>query len=273
MPALICPLCRTPLSRHDNSQRCLNNHSFDIAREGYLNLLLVQQKKSKAPGDNPEMVKARREFLQAGHYQPLCEAATALLQPLNAQTLVDIGCGEGYYTQAFSQMIPDILGLDIAKPAVQLAAKKHPHMTWLVASATLIPVADSSMDVVSSLFSPLPVAEMARVLKQDGHVLVVRPADTHLWTVRAALFGEVQAHQPDKFLEELQSHFSLQQQHDVRFPLTLNQQALKQLLAMTPYVWKARPENRLALEQHQHFATEAAFSVMLLQKNSAKSTS
>jgi len=266
MSLLICPLCRTTLTRQNKSQRCANGHSFDIAKEGYTNLLLVQQKKSKEPGDNPEMVKARRDFLQAGYYQPLCEAASQLLAPLNAQYLLDIGCGEGYYTQAFSQFIPHIIGLDIAKPAVQLAAKKHPNTTWLVASSALLPVADDSIDVASSLFSPIPVAQMARVLKPQGYVLVVRAADTHLWTMREALFGEVRAHQPDKFLEELATHFELVQQHELRFDLHLPQQALKNLLAMTPYVWKAKPEHRLALEQHPSFNTQAAFSLMLLRK-------
>jgi len=266
MPSLICPLCRNSLQREPKTWRCQQGHSFDIAKEGYTNLLMVQQKKSKEPGDNPDMVKARREFLQAAYYQPLCEAVTQLLAPLNAQHLLDIGCGEGYYTQAFSQIVPEIIGLDIAKPAVQLAAKKHPNMTWLVASSALLPVADGSIDVATSLFSPIPVAEMARVLKENGYVIVVRAADTHLWTMREALFGEVRAHQPDKFLDELSSDFSLQQQHEVRFDLQLTQQALKQLLAMTPYVWKAHPERRLALEQQTEFTTQAAFSVMVLRK-------
>jgi 23S rRNA (guanine745-N1)-methyltransferase len=107
---------------------------------------------------------------------------------------------------------------------------------------------------------------MARVIKPEGYVLVIRAADTHLWSVREALFGEVRAHQPDKFLEELSPHFTLQQQHDLRFDLQLPQQALKQLLAMTPYVWKAHPERRLALENHNDFQTTAAFSLMLLRK-------
>ncbi len=266
MSVLICPLCRAPLTLEPKSQGCTNGHSFDIAKEGYTNLLLVQQKKSKQPGDNPDMVKARRDYLQAGYYQPLSEAACQLLAPLNAQYLLDIGCGEGYYTQSFSQFIAHIIGLDIAKPAVQLAAKKHPNITWLVASGALLPVADGTMDVVSSLFSPIPVAEMARVLKPQGYVLVVRAADTHLYHLRQALFGEVHAHQPDKFLEELATHFELVQQHELRFDLHLPQQALKNLLAMTPYVWKAKPERRLALEQNLTFNTQAAFSLMLLRK-------
>ena len=267
MPNLfICPLCRTSLNLQDKSLVCQQQHRFDMAKEGYVNLLLVQQKKSKAPGDNDDMVKARREFLQAGYYQPLADAACAMLQALNAKTLVDIGCGEGYYTERFSHVCPSIIGLDIAKTAVQIAAKKYKHIKWLVASGALVPVADQSSDVVTSLFSPIPVAEMARILKAHGHILIVRPADTHLYHLREALFGEVKAHQPDKFLEELEPAFNLISQQELRFNLELPQTALKQLLAMTPYVWKAKPENRLALEQHAHFKTEAAFSLMLLSK-------
>lgn len=263
---LICPLCRTSLQSHEKSLVCQQQHRFDMAKEGYVNLLLVQQKKSKAPGDNDEMVKARREFLQAGYYQPLADAACAMLQTLNAKSLVDIGCGEGYYTNIFSQVFSNVIGLDIAKTAVQIAAKKHKHITWLVASSALLPIENQSVDVVSSLFSPIPVAEMARILKAHGHILIVRPADTHLYHLREALFGEVKAHQPDKFLEELEPVFNLISQQELRFNLELPQMALKQLLAMTPYVWKAKPENCLVLEQHSHFKTEAAFSLMLLSK-------
>ncbi len=266
MPSLICPLCRHPLQKEAKTWRCHDGHSFDIAREGYVNLLMVQQKKSKEPGDSPEMVQARREFLQADNYAPLREAVTTLLAPLNAKVLLDIGCGEGNYTQALTQVATDVTGLDIAKPAIQLAAKKFPNITWLVGSSALLPMADDSVDIVTSLFSPIPVAEMARVLHSDGFILIVRPADTHLWTVREALFGEVRAHQPDKFLEELAASFSLISQQEVRFPLVLAQSSLKQLLAMTPYVWKAKPEHRQALELHDSFSTEAAFMMMLLRK-------
>lgn len=263
---LRCPLCHTALQAQEKSLVCEQQHRFDMAKEGYTNLLLVQQKKSKVPGDNDEMVKARREFLQAGYYQPLADAACTLLKALNANVLVDIGCGEGYYTEGFSRICPNVIGLDIAKTAVQLAAKKYKHITWLVASGALLPVKNQSVEVVSSLFSPIPVAEMARVLKSNGHILIVRPADNHLHHMREALFGEVFAHQPDKFLAELEPTFSLITQQELRFDLELPQIALKQLLAMTPYVWKAKPERRLALEQQSHFKTQAAFRLMLLSK-------
>ena len=98
MTLLVCPLCEHPLERGAKTWRCLKGHSFDVAREGYVNLLPVQHKNSREPGDDLQMVTARREFLHAGHYQPLRDAMLEALAPLGARSLLDIGCGEGYYT-------------------------------------------------------------------------------------------------------------------------------------------------------------------------------
>lgn len=267
MPHLICPLCHEPiLHTQPKSWQCNNNHNFDVAREGYLNLHVVQHKKSRDPGDNPDMVKARRSFLQADYYQPLRDAVAEMLQPLAAQSLLDIGCGEGYYTSHFRKVIADVIGLDIAKTAIQLAAKRFKDITWLVGSGAMLPIADASIDIVSSMFSPLPIAEMVRVLKNQSYVLVATPAPRHLWTVREGLFDEVQAHEPDKFLAGFEESFTLHSRREVTFPLLLSNQALKDLLLMTPYVWKAKPEKRAALEQLDQFETEAAFTVLLFQK-------
>ena len=269
MSLFICPLCRALLQPEAKVWRCALGHSFDVAREGYVNLLPVQHKHSREPGDNAGMVTARREFLQAGHYQPLREAAVALLAPLQAQTLLDLGCGEGYYSGAFRAIAPTVIGLDIAKPAVRLAAKRLRELTWLVATATSLPLADASVDIVSSLFSPLPIAEMQRVLKPGGLVLVVTPAAEHLWTIREQLFEQVRAHDPDKFLAGFAAQVELQQRRQLHFPLQLTQQSLRQLLLMTPYAWKAKPDRRAALEANEDFATEAAFTLLLFQKKYA----
>ncbi|HEY9544710.1 MAG TPA: methyltransferase domain-containing protein, partial [Solimonas sp.] len=164
MAHIICPLCRLPLQCDAKTWHCENRHSFDVAREGYVNLLPVQHKNSRDPGDDPKMVQARRDFLQAGHYQPLRDAVLQLLAPLNAQSLLDIGCGEGWYTGAFPQIANEVIGLDIARPAIRLAAKRYPDITWLVGSGALLPLADSSIDIVSNMFTQLHVAEMQRVL-------------------------------------------------------------------------------------------------------------
>jgi 23S rRNA (guanine745-N1)-methyltransferase len=266
MSLFICPLCRSPLQTDPQIWRCAQGHSFDVAREGYVNLLPVQHKHSREPGDNADMVLARRAFLQAGYYQPLRQAAAALLAPLQARVLLDIGCGEGYYSGAFRAAVPTVIGLDIAKPAVRLAAKRFRDISWLVGSAALLPLADDALDVVSSLFSPLPVGEMQRVLNARGHVLVVTPAAEHLWSIRERLFDQVRAHEPDKFLAAFDAQFELVQRQQLRFPLQLSQPSLRQLLLMTPYAWKAKPDKRAALETAADFATEAAFTLLLFRK-------
>lgn len=263
---IICPLCRHALERGDKVWRCKTGHSFDVAREGYVNLLPVQHKNSRDPGDDPQMVMARREFLQAGHYQPLRDAVLKLLAPLQAQSILDIGCGEGYYTDVFTQVANEVIGLDIARPAIRLAAKRYPDITWLVGSGALLPVANASIDVACNMFTQLHINEMQRALKPQGYVLVVTPAPDHLWSIREQLFDEVRAHDPEKFLSGFEALFELQSQQKISFALDLNQQSLLQLLQMTPYAWKAKQDRRQALEAQLSFATEAAFTLMLFKK-------
>lgn len=107
-----CPLCHAPLSRSDNHYSCPQRHQFDLAKEGYVNLLPVQFKRSRDPGDSAEMMQARRAFLDAGHYQPLRDAIAERLRHYAPTDLLDIGCGEGYYTHAFAAIASRSWGLD-----------------------------------------------------------------------------------------------------------------------------------------------------------------
>lgn len=266
MPVIICPLCQAVLTRDEKNWHCDNGHGFDVARDGYVNLLPVQHKKSLNPGDADDMVKARREFLAAGHYQPLRDAVIEVLTSLQATRLLDIGCGEGYYTHAMAEIVEDVVGMDIAKPAIQLAARCNKKPLWLVGSSAHLPLATHSVDVVTSFFSPLPAAEMARVLIPGGHLLVVTPAEEHLRTVREALFEVLIPHQPDKFLTLLAPHFECVSRQEIRFPLALTPTTLRQLLLMTPYVWRAKADRRAALEAQGGVLTDAAFTLFLLKK-------
>lgn len=259
MPPLICPLCRTQLARHDATWRCAANHAFDIAREGYVNLLPVQRRRSREPGDNAAMVQARRDFLAAGHYAPLCAAIVERVRVLAPRDLLDIGCGEGSYTGALREVCTEVTGLDISKPAIRLAAKSRRDITWLVASGAQLPLADASVDLVCSFFSPLPLDEMARVLRPGGHLLMATPAPDHLLTLRLALFDAVEPHRPEKFAQRLAASFEPVDTREVRFPLQLDARALAGLLAMTPYAWRAKPERRAWLEGREALADEAVF--------------
>lgn len=263
---LVCPLCRGALVRQPPTWRCANNHCYDVAREGYVNLLLVQQKHSPEPGDSAESLTARRTFLEAGHYRPLRDAVVDLLAPLQAGKLLDLGCGEGWYTSAFPAIAAEVVGLDIAKPAIRLAAKRYPGITWIVGSGAALPVDDGSLDAISCLFTQLHTDEMRRALKPGGHVLVVTPAADHLWSMRAGLFEDVIAHEPGKFLAEFAEGYELVERREVRSRFSLDGAGLRALLAMTPYVWKARPERRAALEASDGLTTEGAFALLLFRR-------
>ncbi|MDW3026596.1 methyltransferase domain-containing protein [Acinetobacter baumannii] len=267
---LMCPVCRQRLELVSKTWRCEQGHSYDIAKQGYVNLHVVQHKHSKNPGDTPESVDARRAFLQGGYYQPLQQAVVHLLKQLKAKMVLDIGCGEGYYTSAMQQVVEQCIGVDIAKNAVQRAAKLNDKVTWVVGTGATLPVVNQSMDVCTSLFSPIPQTEILRVLKDDGYLIVVTPATDHLYAMREALFEQVNPHTPQKFVEQLQDLFELKEQQVIDAPLVIDQQALKNLIAMTPYAYKASPERRMQLEQKAHLQVTASFQIYLFQKRNKK---
>ncbi|MDC4784343.1 putative RNA methyltransferase [Acinetobacter baumannii] len=267
---LMCPVCRQRLELVSKTWRCEQGHSYDIAKQGYVNLHVVQHKHSKNPGDTPESIDARRAFLQGGYYQPLQQAIVHLLKDLKAKMVLDIGCGEGYYTSTMQQVVEQCIGVDIAKNAVQRAAKLNDKVTWVVGTGATLPVIDQSMDVCTSLFSPIPQTEILRVLKDDGYLIVVTPATDHLYAMREALFEQVNPHTPQKFVEQLQDLFELKEQQVIDAPLVLDQQALKNLIAMTPYAYKASPERRMQLEQKAHLQVTASFQIYLFQKRNKK---
>ena len=266
MNLLMCPVCRQVLQLHDRTWRCANNHSYDVAKQGYVNLHVVQHKHSKNPGDTAASVQARRAFLSAGHYAPLQQAVVQKIRTLRIENLLDIGCGEGYYTAAMQGEVLQCVGVDIAKNAVQVAAKLNPAVTWVVGTGATLPVLEHCIDLCSSLFSPIPQQEILRVLKPQGYLLVVTPAPEHLLAMRQALFEEVKPHEPEKFIAQLQDDFDLVDASVVETPLQLNQSDLNHLIAMTPYAYKAKAERRQALEQQTQFDVTAQHQIYLFQK-------
>lgn len=267
MQLLMCPVCQSPLILNHKQWLCENKHSYDIAKQGYVNLHMVQHKHSKSPGDTPEAVQARRRFLMAGYYQPLQQKVVEIIKELNIATALDIGCGEGYYTEQMAKSVQQMVAVDIAKNAVQTAAKtsQQENIIWTVATGAVLPVLQNSIDLCTSLFSPLPKQEMLRVLKAQGYLLVVTPAPKHLYQMRALLFESVKLHEPEKFLSQLQPEFKLIRQETVIAPLDLTQNALQDLICMTPYAWKAKAELRQALEQQSDFKVTAEFQIYVLQ--------
>ncbi|WOE41361.1 putative RNA methyltransferase [Acinetobacter chinensis] len=266
MNLLMCPVCREALSLTEKTWRCSSNHSYDMAKQGYVNLHVVQHKHSKNPGDTPESVQARRTFLSGGFYAPLQQVVVEKIKNLRIENLLDIGCGEGYYTSAMQAEVLQCVGVDIAKNAVQVAARMNKDITWVVGTGATLPVMDHSIDLCTSLFSPIPKEEICRVLKPEAYLMVVTPAPKHLYAMREALFDEVNAHDPHKFAEQLQDTFELIDQSVIESEFTLDQAQLKNLIAMTPYAYKAKLEKRQALEQQLSMDLKASFQMYVFKK-------
>ncbi|WP_392341041.1 23S rRNA (guanine(745)-N(1))-methyltransferase [Moritella marina] len=252
-PTYLCPICAGPLSLHDKSLACEQRHQFDLAKEGYVNLLPVQNKKSKNPGDNKEMMQARREFLDQGFYQSLSDKVNSIAQQaltaVSAPNVLDLGCGEGYYTHRLAQVIsntePQIAGLDISKSAIRYAAKRYKSINFCVASAYATPFADASQDLVTRIYAPSQDAELARIIKIDGYLITVTPAAEHLFELKQKIYQTPEKH--DMTVEEI-AGFTLVEQQRLTDVITLTQaKDSKNLLEMTPLAWKMNDEQKAVL--------------------------
>lgn len=244
---LICPLCQGLLEAVDKSVVCPAGHRFDRARQGYLNLLPVQHKNSREPGDNQQMVEARQRFLGAGHYAPLAARLAAIAAERRPLRWLDVGCGEGYYTAHLAQAMPDAegYGLDISREAVRRACRRDARVNWLVASMARVPLADASCNVLTSVFSPLDWQEAKRVLAPGGGLLRMGPTRDHLYELRALLYDEVRDYDDEKHLEQVPAGMSLQHSETLSYELHLDAaESRADLLAMTPHGWRATAERR-----------------------------
>ena len=262
--AWLCPVCTAPLSRDARSLACANNHSFDLAREGYANLLLAHRKRSKNPGDAKVMLTARRDFLGAGLYAPLAEAVVDVLSPhiSNRSTLLDCGCGDGYYAAFVHRALkPTIRGIDIAREGVRIAARRFKGVgaaQFAVASSYNLPLPDSSLDGVLQVFAPVSDSELVRVLKPEGVYCAVSPGPHHLGALKRLLYDVVRDHKEPPHPQG----FSLLHERRVSFGMQLERAVdIGNLLAMTPLNWKGSREAKTEVRAMHTLAVEADFIV------------
>lgn len=266
----ICPHCRQPLSVQSGSLRCLQRHSFDIAREGYVNLLLG--KRPKFPGDSKAMLLARRRFLRAGHYQELLNTMAAITADLPAvATVLDAGCGEGHYLANLAAGWGDgvtLVGIDLAKDASKLAAKAAPTLHVAVADVNrLLPVADGCVDLLLNVFAPRSSAEFARVVGANGRLLTVIPASDHLASLRQQ-FGllSIAADKTTVIEAQMAPSFALTAIHECRFSLPLPNTAVQDLIAMTPSARHLNAADWETIASSGSHTTTAAFELLLFQR-------
>lgn len=265
---LSCPLCQSPLDIAEGQPaRCENGHSFDRARQGYLNLLPAHHKKSKHPGDDSKMVEARTRFLDKGYYQPIADSLNATVSELCSNSLAnpqntdsendkvqiaDVGCGEGYYSHQLSQTLTkasiehQLYAVDISKDAIKAACrrtgKRSAPIHWLVASGGKLPLLANQLDLVVSLFTPVMPEGWKAALKPGGKVILAIPNQHHLIELRKILYAEVKETSFDPSSQLEKQGFKKLTSELVQTEISVDQQDLPSLLEMTPHGWRATPE-------------------------------
>ena len=259
----------------DGQLRCEKGHCFDIARQGYVNLLGPGDKRSRDPGDSRDMVAARREFLQSGHYEPVAEALAVSVSRLIGRDAViaDAGCGEGYYLEKLQQHLDldagaaTLIGFDISKWAVQ-AATRRIQATWLVASNRRIPLAPGSVDCLLCLFG-FPVFDaFMTALQPGGTLLLVTAGPRHLIELREILYPTIKHSESAVVQQAVDAGFVQGHSSSLQYTTApLRQREISDLLTMTPHLFRASHEGKLRAAQLQNFPVTVDVRVQLLRKN------
>jgi 23S rRNA (guanine745-N1)-methyltransferase len=261
-----CPLCKKALFLYEKTYGCDNNHRFDQAKQGYVNLLPVQFKHSKQPGDNKAMVRARREFLDKGYYQPLVNAMLTLYAKhvVGEPKVFDAGCGEGFYTHQHKNDNNHVYGVDIAKEAIILAAKRYKSCSFSVATLADLPFANEYFDWIYSVYAPILETEFSRILKNDGYLLTVTPAENHLFELKSMIYRDAKKHDTSK---PIINQLLLMDEQRLHYPMHFNNSKdLLNLLAMTPFAFKASSDLIESLTKLNTFSCQADFILRLYQK-------
>jgi 23S rRNA (guanine745-N1)-methyltransferase len=273
MKNFICPVCGGRLEQKERSLYCPKGHCYDLAKSGYVNLLLSTPKGAKQHGDDKGMVTARRDFLNQGYYEPLRQAiCEELYQRMPEKCrILDAGCGECWYTDGVEQALTrqgktvSISGVDISKNALQLGAKRNHNLSLAVGSIFHMPVPDERFDGVLHVFAPFCGEEFCRVLKKGGYLLSVMPLENHLMGLKQAIYDKPY---PNEVCPPQVEGLNLLTCREVRKEITLrSQQDIQNLFQMTPYYYKTGVKDQAKLQAYDQLTTQLEFGIFLYQKN------
>jgi len=299
---LICPVCAEPLQLEDQTYRCSNAHSFDLAKEGYINLLLSHQRKSKNPGDDKAMIQARRRFFDSGAFEPLAKLVADTF-PKRAVTAIDCGCGEGSFLGALikkaitslrsgsvgdlrgrhspsppvtseqigraslSERADQFFGVDISKEAIRCAAKRYKDATWIVANGMReLPFADESLDVILSVLAPRNIKEFARILKPSGQLILGVPGPNHLIELRTLLHANASdfEEKADEASAKCAPQFAETTRKPLSYEITLETKQITDLIQMTPIFWNSGPEAKAEVQRLGELTVTISFALLIL---------
>lgn len=273
-----CPNCSKQLKQGQKQYFCPNGHCFDIAKQGYVNLLLSSHIGTGKPGDSKEMIKSRREFLDKGYYQEFSDALNNMvIETLTAEqsdnfSIFDAGCGEGYYVSRLKKQSSklvnkkhlDIYGIDVSKSAIQYAAARDKDIRFAVASSYHVPLLTSSVDCILCIFAPRDEQEFKRILKPSGKLIVAAPGPNHLYSLKEFLYDS-----PDIIGQKgtVGEGFTLADHKNVSYSISVeNTEDMYNLFKMTPYSRHADAEAENKLKSSGFFKTEVDINIRMYQK-------
>lgn len=243
-----CPLCGSDMRVSEcKSLFCVNKHTFDFTRQGYLNLMTrpVKTKYGK------ELFVARRRLVETGFFEPLSQAIAEIINQSGKQavSIIDMGCGEGSHLAKICDLVSNQtvvtgVGIDLAKEGILMAAKNYPNQIWAVADLANTPFKDQQFDVILNILSPSNYAEFQRLLKPDGWVVKVVPQSGYLKELRAAFFdgSEKESYSNEVTVERLKKNFQIIESSRLQYSVLLDHLSIQSLIQMTPLAWAATAE-------------------------------
>lgn len=268
----VCPVCGEALKPDGKSISCENRHLFDVAKSGYVNLLLSNQVKTRQHGDNKLMIRSRRDFLNRGYYRPLLDKVCEIALKYAPQgcRILDAGCGECWYTAGLfdflhnNKVTAELLGVDISKDAVAEGAKRCKGIQLAVASVFHLPVEDESCDVILNFFAPASAEEFHRILKDGGVLIRVLPLEKHLWSLKRAIYEKPYENELEN--AEIEG-FTLQEKQEIRGMIHLScGEDIENVFTMTPYYYKTGEKDKEKLRNLSELDTEIEFGIFVYRK-------
>lgn len=272
MSGFICPVCGSELETTEKTLTCPNNHNFDKAKSGYVNLLLSQQAKTKRHGDDKLMARARQDFLNKGYYNTLLDTVCTVVKNYaqNGSRILDAGCGECWYTAHIydfltgNKIATQMLAVDISKDALSLGAKRGGNIELAVASIFRLPVKECSVDILLNFFAPYCQEEFSRVLKKGGILIRVVPLEKHLMSLKTAIYDKPYENESESF--DLEG-FQLLEKHEIKNRLHIStHEDIQNVFSMTPYYYKTSTEDQNKLGSLNELDTEIEFGVPVYRK-------
>lgn len=261
---LICPKCKEKLTKINNSYKCINNHSYDVAKSGYINLLLSKHNS----GDNKEMVDSRVDFLNKGYYLPLAYKLSNILANFICKEdyILDGGCGSGYYDSVLKANFSNIIGYDISKDAINKASRINKELLYIVCSGTDVPLGNNSVACILNIFAPTFEKEAYRLLKDQGILILVTPGKEHLIELKQIIYDKAYLNE-DKI--SLFDSFELNTKYDISYSFTATNQDIISLLKMTPYFYKTNENDLAKVYAIETLDITASFKILVYKKKPA----